>query len=128
MAVKARPESTAIDPSNVLICSCGFRNLLLQTKAPSCPGRERSCLVMKVRFWPPKFHSWVENLFLGIDANQKIRAHVKLQQDGGFQNVIVFAERQPLIAPKVWDELLLLKSYDREVNKESGATGSFSAN
>ena len=75
----------------------------------------------------PKFHSWVDNLFLGIDANQKIRAHVKLQQDGGFQNVIVFAERQPLIAPKVWDELLLLKSYDKEVNKENGAIGNFFA-
>ena len=55
----------------------------------------------------PKFKNWVDNLFLGIGATQKVQTRVKLQQDGGYQNVILFAEREPVIVPSVWGDLLL---------------------
>ena len=58
----------------------------------------------------PKFNAWADNLYLGIDVKQKIQARVKLQQDGGYQNVILFAEREPITTPNVWDDLLLLES------------------
>ena len=58
----------------------------------------------------PKFNAWADNLYLGIATKQKVQARVKLQQDGGYQNVILFAEREPIITPNVWDGLLLLES------------------
>lgn len=60
-----------------------------------------------------RFHSWAENLFLGIaaaddgdesDASKKIQTKVVVQRDGGYQNTFIFAERQP-ISGAVWSRL-----------------------
>ena len=50
---------------------------------------------------------------------------MKLQQDGGFQNIIVFAEREPIIAPNIWDEIALLKYNEKKVSEETETTESF---
>jgi len=76
----------------------------------------------------PRFDSWAENLFLGIDVGGgsssndddesiennngyrvlvsshdgiKVKDDIAIQVDGGFQNTYIFAEREP-VTPAIW--------------------------
>ncbi len=52
------------------------------------------------------FDIWASNLFLGIndETAKKAKVHIRVQQDGGYQNEFLFAERLP-VTKSVWDSL-----------------------
>jgi len=52
------------------------------------------------------FERWAENLFLGIDDTDtvKVQKRIMVQQNGGYQNEFLFAERRPE-TEVVWDFL-----------------------
>ena len=52
------------------------------------------------------FERWADNLYLGMNASDaaKIKKTIMVQQDGGYQNEFLFAERLPKTA-QVWEEL-----------------------
>jgi hypothetical protein len=49
-----------------------------------------------------RFHAWADNLKLGMEAEHKTQRKVLVQRDGGYQNVFLFAEREPVLTPSVW--------------------------